>query len=162
MDHEGLRLSFNRLGTIACATKSDNCKHPNKPLHDRKSIPAVIGSEQRLAAAAGGPLGKVRCSPHSHSRSAKLHHSCALSRARGGTTLRSAAGFPPSRVLHRFWGKAARRTPRIAWGLALSTGKRLCLEERCRECKQNTRYCGFLLTGTTDSGIFSSAAVIRL
>jgi hypothetical protein len=44
----------------------------------------------------------------------------------------------------------------------LSTGNRLCLATGCRERKQNTRYCGLLLTCTTDSAIFSSATLIRL
>jgi hypothetical protein len=46
--------------------------------------------------------------------------------------------------------------------LELSTGNLLCLESRCQKNKQNTRYCGFLLTSTTDSGIFSSAALKHL
>jgi hypothetical protein len=41
----------------------------------------------------------------------------------------------------------------------LSTGNCLCFESGYPECKENTRCCGFLLTCTTDSGIFSSAAV---
>jgi hypothetical protein len=41
----------------------------------------------------------------------------------------------------------------------LSTGKWPCLENRCAKCKENTICCGLLLTCTTDSGTFSSAAV---
>jgi hypothetical protein len=41
----------------------------------------------------------------------------------------------------------------------LSTAKRLKLETGRWECKQNTRCCGLLLTYTTDSAIFSSAAL---
>jgi hypothetical protein len=44
----------------------------------------------------------------------------------------------------------------------LSTGKCRCLEKRCPEWLKNTRYCGLLLTCTTDSGTFSSAAVKKL
>jgi hypothetical protein len=44
----------------------------------------------------------------------------------------------------------------------LSTGNWPYLAGWCRKCKENTRYCGFLLTRTMDSGIFSSAAVKRL
>jgi hypothetical protein len=44
----------------------------------------------------------------------------------------------------------------------LSTGKWQCLACWCGECRRNTRYCGLLLTCTTGSGIFSSAAVIEL
>jgi hypothetical protein len=44
----------------------------------------------------------------------------------------------------------------------LSTGNWLYLAGWCGKCKENTRYSGFLLTRTTESGIFSSAAVKRL
>jgi hypothetical protein len=43
----------------------------------------------------------------------------------------------------------------------LSTGKGQYLAGWCGEHKQNTRYCGFLLTRTIESAIFSSAAVNR-
>ena len=43
--------------------------------------------------------------------------------------------------------------------LRISTGNWRCLESRCAKYQQNTRCCGLLLTRTTDSGIFSSAAV---
>jgi hypothetical protein len=53
--------------------------------------------------------------------------------------------------------------PRTALGrFELSTQKSLCLEAGCRKCTSNTRYCGFVLTRTTESAIFSSAAVNRL
>jgi hypothetical protein len=59
-------------------------------------------------------------------------------------------------ILGRFLGAEVR-----VWrgDFELSTGKAQCLAGWCRECKQNTICCGFLLTRTIDSAIFSSAAV---
>ena len=60
-------------------------------------------------------------------------------------------------------GAVLAQKPRAMQGLfRLSTGKWRCLDKRCREWLQNTRYCGLLLTCTTDSGTFSSAAVKEL
>jgi hypothetical protein len=44
----------------------------------------------------------------------------------------------------------------------LSTGKRCYLLTRVPDCEENTRCCGLLLTCTTDSVTFPSAAVNRL
>jgi hypothetical protein len=61
--------------------------------------------------------------------------------------------------LPRFWGKSDGANPRRAGLLEISTGKRPYLVSWCPKRQQNTRCCGFLLTRTTDSGIFSSAAI---
>jgi hypothetical protein len=67
-----------------------------------------------------------------------------------------------SRVCPDFGAKQTAQ-PRARQGrLQLSTGKWRCLESWCGKHQQNTRCCGLLLTGTMDSGIFSSAAVIGL
>ena len=64
-----------------------------------------------------------------------------------------------SRFAHES-GQNFNRQMLIAQGdFPLSTGEGRCLAGRCRECEGNTISCGLLLTCTTGSGIFSSAAV---
>jgi hypothetical protein len=54
-------------------------------------------------------------------------------------------------------GQAETRAP--LGSLELSTGKCLYLQTWCPKSKENTRCCGFVLTYTTESGTFSSAAL---
>ena len=100
----------------------------------------------------------------SHRDTGNLHRFCALRADSAGARLDGAMdGWRDGRTgceLHQIWGRFWRLKSASAQGsFELSTGKWPCLEGRCRKCKQNTRYCGFLLTCTIDSGIFSSAAV---
>jgi hypothetical protein len=96
-----------------------------------------------------------------------MHRFWVLCRTRLGARLvvwrrrawRSRARLPLDRSSPDFGANQTAQTRAALDRLQLSTGKRPCLESWCAKCYENTRCCGFLLTSTMDSGIFSSAAV---
>jgi hypothetical protein len=96
----------------------------------------------------------------SHRLEGKLHRFCALSPGPAGTRLQSGSrGCKQTLGCTRFEAVSTPKTRPVQGCFELSTGKWRCLGIGCGECQRNTRYCGLLLTCTTGSGIFSSAAV---
>jgi hypothetical protein len=80
----------------------------------------------------------------------------------GGLGFQDEAGKGGGTRLHIVRAETTPKARTVQGPFELSTGKCPCLAIRCRERQRNTRYCGLLLTCTTWSGIFSSAAVNRL
>jgi hypothetical protein len=138
---------------------------------DRRPLERIVfrlGHGIRLTGAARqrARRERARTAPivhNSHRKGCELHRFCVLCRVPAG-----------NRLWTEDWDRVRRRIAQVSARIStpevravqgcfqLSTGKWRCLGIGCRECEGNTRYCGLLLTCTTGSGIFSSAAVNRL